>query len=238
MITHVEPVSGFVGNQTFRLHTPGGVLYLKESETAAEEARACELASAVDVPVPEVVAAGSRYLVTRALRGEPVRDDQHAVLRQAGGCLRRVHSIVGGSRSWGAYLRASLADLSVLPTPLRARVVEVMPAFVDSVAGVTPVLLHGDLHLRHLYADGDRLSGILDWGDTTYGDPLFDLARFSMAGPTAMAAFVDGYGQIDLPERTLSCYRVLWSLRALQAEDRAGGDWFQPYLDRIAAELS
>lgn len=238
MITHVEPVNGFVGNRTFRLHTVDEVYYLKESETAAEEARACRLVSTLDVPAPTVVASGSRYLITRTLRGEPAREDQRRVLREAGECVRRVHSIVGDSSSWGTYLRSSLEDLSVLPASLRARVLDVMPPFIDSVSKQTPVLLHGDLHLRHVYADRGQLTGILDWGDTTYGDPAFDLARFSMAGPRAMAAFLDGYGAVDVPESTLSCYRVLWSVMALQAEHRAGGDWFQPHLDRIAAEVS
>ena len=36
---------------------------------------------------------------------------------------------------------------------------------------------------------------------------------------------------------TLSRYRVVWSLMAVQAEHAAGGDWFRPRLDTIAREL-
>jgi aminoglycoside phosphotransferase (APT) family kinase protein len=114
----------------------------------------------------------------------------------------------------------------------------VVPDFVEGVAGVTPALLHGDLHLRHVYAADAELTGILDWGDATYGDPLFDLARLSMAGPEVTDAFLAGYGELDAPPRTLSMYRVLWSLIALQAEHAAGGDWIQPHLDVIAREVS
>ncbi|MGZ0145633.1 phosphotransferase family protein [Kribbella sp. WER1] len=233
-----QPVDGFVGNQTFHLRTSDGVYYLKQAETAAEEARACKLATTVGAPAPTVVAQGPGYLITRALAGRPPAAEDAAVLRVAGQAVRAVHSLSGESVSWATHLRTVSENLTVLPPGLQVRYRELIPPFVDSVAGVQPVLLHGDLHLRHLYADGDRLTGILDWGDTTYGDPLFDLARFSMAGPVAMAAFVEGYGGVDAPERTLSCYRVLWSLMALQAEHLAGGDWLQPHIDRIAAELS
>jgi aminoglycoside phosphotransferase (APT) family kinase protein len=239
-ITRVEPVNGFAGNQTFRLHTPAGTYYLKCSATAAEEAQACELAHSVGVPAPHVVALSLNpaHLITSALPGEPLADLSPAILRAAGECVRRVHTLTDPSASWAPRLQATLDDLGVLPTRLAERVREVVPGFIASVAGVKPVLLHGDLHPRHLYAADGQLTGILDWGDAMYGDPLFDLARFSMAGPAATSAFMTGYGAIDAAERTLSSYRVLWSLMALQAEHRAGGDWFQTHLDAIARELS
>jgi hypothetical protein len=237
-ITHVEPVNGFVGNQNFRLHGPGGTYYLKSGPTAAEEARVCELVRGVGVPAPEVVGVGPEYLITRELAGRPLTGPHlSTVLRQAGECVRRSHALVDSSVSWGAELSRTLEQLDVLPTELASRVREVMPRFIDGVSGVTPVLLHGDLHPRHLYADGSDLTGILDWGDARYGDPLFDLARVSMAGPEATTAFRDGYGAIDAPGTTLAKYRVLWSLMALQAEHRAGGDWFQAHLDVIGREL-
>jgi aminoglycoside phosphotransferase (APT) family kinase protein len=152
--------------------------------------------------------------------------------------MRRVHTIVDPSASWRDRLRGVLDGLDVLPDRLAARVREVIPPFINSVGDVTPVLLHGDLHLRHVYAEGAELTGILDWGDTTYGDPLFDLARLSMAGPDVTAMFLTGYGDVDAPPRTLSTYRVLWSLIALQAEHAAGGDWIQPHLEVIARDLS
>lgn len=241
-ITRVDPVNGFAGNQTYRLHTASAVYYLKSGATVADEARACELAHSVDVPAPHVVALSLHppaHLITAELLGLPLASaPSPTVLRVAGECVRRVHSLGGPSASWGPRLWATLDDLDVLPGHLAERVRAVVPAFIESVAGVKQVLLHGDLHLRHLYAVGDRLTGILDWGDAMYGDPLFDLARFSMAGASATAAFMTGYGAIDVPERTLSLYRVLWSLMALQAEHRAGGNWFQPHVDTIAREVS
>lgn len=242
-VVRATPVSGFVGNQTFRLETPDGAYYLKVGPAVQQEAEACRLARAVGVPAPEVVAVSSDgFVITRELPGRPP-EARHlgAVLRATGECIRRTHAIVDPSASWEQQLWKvldGLDGLDVLPGRLAARVRDVVPKFLESVAGVTPVLLHGDLHLRHVYAVGDQLTGILDWGDATYGDPLFDLARLSMAGPKVTAAFLAGYGGIDVPARTLSIYRAIWSLNALQAEHRAGGDWFQPHLDVIAVELS
>ncbi|TCC25074.1 aminoglycoside phosphotransferase family protein [Kribbella speibonae] len=240
-VISATPVNGFVGNQTFRLETRTAVYYLKIGATVTEEADACRRARSVGVPAPEVVASSAQGLITRELPGRLLAADSPnlgAVLRTTGECMRRVHTIIDPSVSWADRLLGVLDGLDVLPDRLAARVREVMPKFIESVAGVTPALLHGDLHLRHLHATGAELTGILDWGDTTYGDPLFDLARLSMAGPAATTAFLAGYGAIDAPPRTLSMYRALWSLIALQAEHAAGGDWFRPHLDTIARELS
>jgi aminoglycoside phosphotransferase (APT) family kinase protein len=62
-----------------------------------------------------------------------------------------------------------------------------------------PVLVHGDLHIRHLLLDvrGDA-AGVIDWGDVCLADPAVDLALGYTAfrGP-ARAAFLDVYGGVD-----------------------------------------
>jgi aminoglycoside 2''-phosphotransferase len=47
---------------------------------------------------------------------------------------------------------------------------------------VTPVLLHSDLKPDHVMYDtaAEKLTGVLDWGDVSMGDPDFDLAVISM----------------------------------------------------------
>jgi hypothetical protein len=59
-----------------------------------------------------------------------------------------------------------------------------------------------------------------------------------MAGPEVTTAFLAGYGEVETPPGTLSMYRVLWSVIALQAECAAGGDWIRPHLEVIAREVS
>jgi aminoglycoside phosphotransferase (APT) family kinase protein len=241
-LTTVSSVQGFVGNQTFRLQAASGeTYYLKSGLTIEAEAIACKLARSVGVPAPEVLAVGDTYLICAEVPGSP--SSAGAVITEAGRALRRLHGIHGNDGSWAERLLEPIERLDVLggivPDDLRRRLRVAVPPFIDTVADVEPVLLHGDLHPRHLYAVGNELTGVIDWGDAMYGDPLFDLARFSMAGGVATEALLDGYGlSLAGLEETLSMYRVLWALMALRAEAEAGGDWFAAHLDTIGRELS
>ncbi len=104
-ITRAEPVNGFPGNQTFRLHTPSGVYFLKSGTTITAEARACDLARSVDIPSPRVIAVdltAPAYLITAELPGEATSSPQ--VLAEAGRCLRRFHTIHDASADWPTTL--------------------------------------------------------------------------------------------------------------------------------------
>jgi aminoglycoside phosphotransferase (APT) family kinase protein len=81
-----------------------------------------------------------------------------------------------------------------------------------------PVLVHGDLHVRHLLLDdrGDA-SGVIDWGDVCLADPALDLALAyaAFSGP-ARVALVDAYGGLDA-ERELRARCLAVRLSALLA---------------------
>lgn len=59
-----------------------------------------------------------------------------------------------------------------------------------------PVWIHGDLHPGNLVADGERLVGVIDFGDATAGDPAYDLAvawlAFDAAGRARFVAATAG----------------------------------------------
>ena len=61
------------------------------------------------------------------------------------------------------------------------------------------VLVHGDLHLRHLLVDDARRpAGVIDWGDTCLADPAVDLSlAYSAFDGLAREAFFEAYGAID-----------------------------------------
>src|SRR4051794_23735799 len=40
----------------------------------------------------------------------------------------------------------------------------------------TPVFIHGDLQVDHVFVDGDVVTGVIDWSEACQGDGLFDLA--------------------------------------------------------------
>ncbi|HLS61918.1 MAG TPA: aminoglycoside phosphotransferase family protein [Ruania sp.] len=57
-----------------------------------------------------------------------------------------------------------------------------------------PLWLHGDPHPLNLLAAGDQLTGVIDFGDTTAGDPATDLATAWLTfTATGRAEFVDRY---------------------------------------------
>lgn len=85
-------------------------------------------------------------------------------------------------------------------------------------AATTTVVIHGDLHFRHLLvSDEGALGGIIDWGDLCLGSPAIDLQVFwSFLPPSARPAFVQAYGPIG--EENLLRARVLaFNLNAVLA---------------------
>jgi aminoglycoside phosphotransferase (APT) family kinase protein len=61
-----------------------------------------------------------------------------------------------------------------------------------------PVLVHGDLHFRHLLVDSGHASGVIDWGDVCRADPAIDLLLlWSFVPPEGRGAFLDAYGPVN-----------------------------------------
>jgi aminoglycoside phosphotransferase (APT) family kinase protein len=88
------------------------------------------------------------------------------------------------------------------------------------------VILHGDLHARHVLVDRGTASAVIDWGDACRGDPSIDLqVAWTLLPPDGRAAFFDAYGPID--DETRLRARVLGvSLSAIllaYARDRGHG---------------
>lgn len=77
----------------------------------------------------------------------------------------------------------------------------------------TPVFTHGDLQVSHVFLDGDRITGVIDWSEAGRGDALFDLACLTLGHEEHLGDVVAGYGaDVDL-----DLIRGWWSLRSLVA---------------------
>jgi aminoglycoside phosphotransferase (APT) family kinase protein len=75
----------------------------------------------------------------------------------------------------------------------------------------TPVFIHGDLQVSHVFVHSDRVTGIVDWSEAAQGDALFDLATLTLGHPEHLGDVEAGYGaSLD---RDL--IRAWWSLRCL-----------------------
>src|SRR5262249_56750614 len=59
----------------------------------------------------------------------------------------------------------------------------------------TPVFIHGDLQIGHVFVDGDEVSGVLDWSEGGQGDSLYDLAVLTLRHEEHLADVVAGYGR-------------------------------------------
>ena len=63
-----------------------------------------------------------------------------------------------------------------------------------------PLWLHGDLHPANILVDRGRISGVIDFGDITTGDPATDLSvAWALLPGAAHAAFRDAYGAAGGP---------------------------------------
>ncbi|MET3806065.1 aminoglycoside phosphotransferase [Nakamurella sp. UYEF19] len=75
----------------------------------------------------------------------------------------------------------------------------------------TPVFIHGDLQIDHVFVAGDKVTGIIDWSEGAPGDALYDLATLTLGHPEHLEDVMAGYGgEVD---RDL--IHAWWSLRSL-----------------------
>lgn len=102
-----------------------------------------------------------------------------------------------------------LVTNGVLPADLVARNRQVAEA---ALRPWTPVFTHGDLQITHVFVDGDKITGVLDWSEASQGDAMFDLASLTLGHEDRLGDVVAGYGDVDL-----DVIRAWWSLRSLLA---------------------
>ena len=137
----------------------------------------------------------------------------------AGAAVRVLHD--APLPSWaGASLEEKAASLDsecawllandVLPADLVTRNRHVAEAALRSW---TPVFMHGDLQVAHVFVEDDEVTGVLDWSEAGQGDALYDLASLTLGHPEHLGDVLAGYGtDVDL-----DVIRGWWSLRSLTA---------------------
>jgi aminoglycoside phosphotransferase len=90
----------------------------------------------------------------------------------------------------------------------------------------TPVFAHGDLQITHVFVEGDKVTGVLDWSEAGQGDPLYDLAILTLGHEERLGDVVEGYGtDVDL-----DVIRAWWSWRSLLAIRWLSEHGFDPFL--------
>ena len=98
--------------------------------------------------------------------------------------------------------RETLADLAaagVWSAP--ALVDELLEAATDLPPAKGQVLVHGDLHIRHLLVEGGRASAVIDWIDVCQAPRAVDLVLYwALFGSAGRAAFQATYGELHEDE--------------------------------------
>lgn len=82
-------------------------------------------------------------------------------------------------------------------------------------------LLHTDFNQRNLFvdSDSDQVSAIIDWGEATFGDPIYDFARIRMLiwhfdlGDSALKMYYDCLGYDD---KQIKLDTLYWVFRVIE----------------------
>ena len=218
-VVEVEVVVAHHERATLRV----GDVFLKVDADQTSADREVEAMSTAPVPTPEVLWRRPPVLALAALRGtalgrlgEPSTATP-AAWAAAGAAVRVLHD--APLPSWpGASLKEKAASLDsecawlltndVLPADLVTRNRHVAEAALRTW---TPVFMHGDLQVAHVFVADDEVTGVLDWSEAGQGDPLYDLATLTLGHEEHLGDVMAGYGtDVDL-----DVIRGWWSLRSL-----------------------
>lgn len=202
-----------------------GEVFLKIDADQTRTDVEVEAMAMAPIPTPQVLWRKPPVLALAALPGtalgrlgEP-SSASSAAWGAAGAMVRKLHD--APLPPWpGASLDERTTDLDhectwllandILPAELVTRNREIAEA---ALRPWTPVFVHGDLQVAHVFVDGDQITGVVDWSEAGRGDAMFDLAILTLGHPEHLADVVAGYGG-DLD---LDVIRGWWSLRSLTA---------------------
>ncbi|WP_020145001.1 phosphotransferase family protein [Terracoccus sp. 273MFTsu3.1] len=203
-----------------------GEVFLKVDADPARTAVEVEAMTLAPVPTPEVLWHRPPVLALAALPGtalgrlgEPSTASA-AAWTAAGRALRVLHDAPLPAWS-GASLDEKAASLDtecawllandVVPADLVTRNREIAEA---ALRPWTPVFMHGDLQVAHVFVDGDEVTGVLDWSEAGQGSAMYDLSSLTLGHPEHLDDVVAGYGSEAVD---LDVVRAWWSLRSLTA---------------------
>lgn len=200
-----------------------GATYLKVDANQLRADKEVQAINRAPVPTPEILWHKPPVLALKALKGTTLgrlgqpSGASPSAWAAVGATVRRLHDaplppwpdkavdelaerLQSGCR-W-------LVDNNVLP----AGVVDHNRNRAETALRHYPcAFVHGDLHLEHVFVDGDRVSGIIDWSEARQGDALYDVASLTLGNEDCLEHFAVGYG-IDIDPHLVAAW---WSYRCL-----------------------
>ena len=261
-------MSASAEHRVFRITLRDLTAFLKIATRAhlEPELAALQLLGPTEVPIPSVLATdldGSRTGVPCALLrhvgGTPLSYDS-PLFASIGPVLRQVHEVSvagyghlsaisgtprGHQKTSADAIRLQIQDIEpvvaagLVDARLAARAVAAVTSRMSLLRPPEPGrLIHGDFHFRHVFADDTRVTGIIDWGDASSGDPLYDFGRILhsivvVAGYAEAVRVVDkvrhDYGQALWlhagSAELMLVYAVAFIVEAMKSELAGGSPW-------------
>ncbi|MDX2848633.1 phosphotransferase family protein [Actinacidiphila glaucinigra] len=203
-----------------------GDVFLKVDADQARIDVEVEMMALAPVPTPRVLWRKPPVLAVAAVPGTTLgrlggpSTGTPAAWAAAGAAIRKLHDapLPPWPGQAGRSIVALAADLDgecewlvangVLPADLVTRNRQVAEA---ALRPCTPAFTHGDLQIAHVFVDGDKVTGIIDWSEAGQGDALYDLATFTLGHEEHLEDVIAGYGtDVDL-----DVIHAWWSLRSL-----------------------
>ena len=190
ILTGVEEVEVVVAHSDRATLRVGDVFLKIDADQARTDVEVKAMAMA-PVPTPEILWRKPPVLALAALRGTALgrlggpSAASSAAWAAAGAAVRTLHD--APLPPWPGR---SLDELASRPDGECEWLVasDVLPADVvtrnrqlaeTALRPWTPVFIHGDLQVDHVFVDGDEVTGVVDWSEASQGDALFDVASRS-----------------------------------------------------------
>ena len=223
-MTDVEEVEVVIAHQE-RATLRVGEVFLKIDGDQARTDVEVEAMTMAPIPTPTVLWRRPPVLALAALPGSALgrlgepSTSSSAAWCAAGAAVRKLHD--APLPPWhGPSLDETASKLDsectwllandVLPDDLVTRSRQIAEA---ALRPWIRVFTHGDLHIAHVFVDGDEITGVVDWSEAGQGDALYDLACLTLGHPEHLDDVVAGYGD----DVDLEVIRAWWSLRSLTA---------------------
>jgi aminoglycoside phosphotransferase (APT) family kinase protein len=173
------------------------------------------------VPVPEVLSEDPFTVRHAYLPGSSCPGTSPAHGAAIGDFLRVLHGIDPDEAVRHGAREAAASHEQVRETLTRMQH-DVLPLLPGHVAGAGRALLdrmvdpppsgrlvHGDLGPEHIRVVGERIGGVIDWGDSCVGDPALDLAWTTLG---ADPPFADAVRAAYRPDEVLVARATDWHL--------------------------
>jgi len=133
---------------------------------------------------------------------------------------------IGGHHSRAQYI----FDHGFIDEDEQRRIEEIFEE-LEGADIVQPYFLHGDYHGPHIFTDGQKVTGVIDFGGAKAGDPRRDVAyAHYFMSPEARSHFNRGYGDVAT-EPLVSKYLVLIAVDKIEYRHKRG------YLDRLPSSI-